>query len=695
MQLVVGLIAIFCQVISGFEFDEARGIHLFGIEKGLIFLVRSEYEEVSDSNSPESLIFDFSKIRSKRSIENSSTNLSLFLKDERIIFQLKSKEVLGQRIHHEECIFQGRSVFPNDSFSIALTGCGEDTQGIILTQGDDYYVIRPKNHFTNFTNPPDFTEGPESHVIQKRSANWKEHSKCSYDPEDDPFPFDKIEQHLISEFAAVRRYSDLKIELGLFVDDAMWNFFNKFYKENAEKQIKRFVLTVVNNVLIFLRYDLYRGSEKTIAGFAPVKGMCVDLKSCTVNEGLDFGAVFVIAHEMGHSLGMYHDGESNQCHSRCCIMSPSIGTGKTQWSDCSTDELKFFISKLGTDNRAHNCLGDDTSELEIPRFKKLLPGQQYSMDEQCSLFHGPCWKQELKDGQKLKDICEMIWCTSGEGIVRTTHPALEGTYCGENSICIEGSCVPASDFDVELRVTDGQWSEWSDQGSCVKAECNECQIQGQLRVRGSVRRCSSPFKNNGGKECPGSSIRGFLCGNSACEGKSIENYASEVCTKFSQDPSLLDLGLSGKGIQFFQAPCKVWCHLGTSRNLRTVADFPDGTPCGESKYCIKGQCLSLTCGKPTLVDTVEDCPKDSVDVELKSTSFDRGRGDPLNQTLIDLSNWTEWELWSSCTAPRCGENGIKQRFRSCLVKNPDNSTSESEICAGARRQRTPCVLECP
>ena len=44
------------------------------------------------------------------------------------------------------------------------------------------------------------------------------------------------------------RYPDLKIELGLFVDDAMWNFFKKFYGETAERQIKRFVLTVANNV---------------------------------------------------------------------------------------------------------------------------------------------------------------------------------------------------------------------------------------------------------------------------------------------------------------------------------------------------------------------------------------------------------------------------------------------------------------
>lgn len=34
-----------------------------------------------------------------------------------------------------------------------------------------------------------------------------------------------------------------------------------------------------------------------------------------------------------------------------------------------------------------------------------------------------------------QDICEMVWCGSGEGIIRTTHPALEGTHCGDNRVC--------------------------------------------------------------------------------------------------------------------------------------------------------------------------------------------------------------------------------------------------------------------
>jgi thrombospondin motif-containing protein 12 len=260
------------------------------------------------------------------------------------------------------------------------------------------------------------------------------------------------------------------------VDDAMWQFFEKFYGSSAEKEIKRFVIATVNNIdILFTRstiepkvrlkithfeilktmpmpltrtyhnsgdvnkmlnsfctyqssinpknddnpkhwdhallltgYDLYRDNVKTIAGYAPVKGMCeqVHNKSCTVNEGLDFGAVFVITHEMGHSLGMLHDGESNQCQSRCCIMSPSIGEGKTQWSGCSVNELNTFVSRFGTGDRPSNCLIDDrtltlqTEKLYLP--DKILPGQQYSIDEQCSLFHGTCWKQELQTGQSLK-----------------------------------------------------------------------------------------------------------------------------------------------------------------------------------------------------------------------------------------------------------------------------------------------------
>lgn len=106
----------------------------------------------------------------------------------------------------------------------------------------------------------------------------------------------------------------------------------------------RFVLQERRISRRLFRYDLYRDSQRTVAGYAPVKGMCSGWRSCTINEGLDFGSVFVTTHEIGHALGMYHDGATNECDASCCIMSPSVGNGKTKWSSCSVSEMTAFVT---------------------------------------------------------------------------------------------------------------------------------------------------------------------------------------------------------------------------------------------------------------------------------------------------------------------------------------------------------------
>jgi hypothetical protein len=39
-----------------------------------------------------------------------------------------------------------------------------------------------------------------------------------------------------------------------------------------------------------------------------------------------------------------------------------------------------------------------------------LPGQLYTIDQQCMVFHGDCWKNELRDTQTLqvRDQCERL-----------------------------------------------------------------------------------------------------------------------------------------------------------------------------------------------------------------------------------------------------------------------------------------------
>lgn len=59
---------------------------------------------------------------------------------------------------------------------------------------------------------------------------------------------------------------------------------------------------------------------------------------------IKFHAIF--SHELGHSLGMEHDGSgvSKACESNKYIMSPTTGAGKTTWSSCSSTNLKDFIA---------------------------------------------------------------------------------------------------------------------------------------------------------------------------------------------------------------------------------------------------------------------------------------------------------------------------------------------------------------
>ncbi|KAB7497763.1 A disintegrin and metalloproteinase with thrombospondin motifs 16 [Armadillidium nasatum] len=75
-----------------------------------------------------------------------------------------------------------------------------------------------------------------------------------------------------------------------------------------------------DHALILTGLDLYtimddRKLNSQVVGLAPVAGMCTRTSSCTVNEGRHFESVYVVAHEIGHNLGMRHDGlqSGNNC----------------------------------------------------------------------------------------------------------------------------------------------------------------------------------------------------------------------------------------------------------------------------------------------------------------------------------------------------------------------------------------------
>nr|XP_040579861.1 A disintegrin and metalloproteinase with thrombospondin motifs adt-1-like [Lepeophtheirus salmonis] len=210
-------------------------------------------------------------------------------------------------------------------------------------------------------------------------------------------------------------------------------------------------------------YDTHPKYDNVI-GLAWVSGMCHPAFSCTINEGNNFESVYVIAHEMGHSLGMNHDGEldeGNTCNPNKYLMSPILGPGKVTWSSCSNEEIEQFLNErrfvinVGSGRRRKtigqaSCLNDipptqeDYNYAKAQRYK--YPGELYSAHEQCIQAFGKTFKPHLKESNPFEDICRELWCSNRTHALRA-HPALEGTNCHLKpfpfgSVCKDGLCQP-------------------------------------------------------------------------------------------------------------------------------------------------------------------------------------------------------------------------------------------------------------
>ncbi|XKL64853.1 hypothetical protein PGB90_004939 [Kerria lacca] len=369
-----------------------------------------------------------------------------------------------------------------------------------------------------------------------------------------------------------------------------------------------------DHAVILTGLDLYVLSKNgkisnQVVGLAPVAGMCTATSSCTVNEGRHFESVYVVAHEIGHNLGMRHDGPSadNTCDPTSYLMSPTLGSGKITWSPCSRQYLQRFLQ-----SKQSRCLFDKstTSKLLDHSANNILPGERFDAHQQCKLKYGI--DSYHSPAQLIDEICKDVQC-SREHYSWTSHPALEGTTCGNNKWCRSGRCIEKGLTVLEAgyaphQIVNGGWSGWSPYSECASSclyDDNGNLLDGSIGIMIASRRCNNPRPENGGEMCAGNDQKYKTCSAAQCQKVvkvTIQQFSNDICKRASE----VDLDLVGTGQQRISSDpeeaCKVWCHKRNGGFKSRGGSYPDGTVCQmktiqKSTFCIRGSCKEFTCTK--------------------------------------------------------------------------------------------------
>ncbi|KAJ0182622.1 hypothetical protein K1T71_001991 [Dendrolimus kikuchii] len=356
-------------------------------------------------------------------------------------------------------------------------------------------------------------------------------------------------------------------------------------------------------------YSMDGGQRNGVTmGLAPVGGVCLAAHSCVVAEfgvadllgrpypSAGFTSVYILAHEIGHNLGMHHDGSGNTCARDGYIMSPSRGTnGEASWSSCS--------AKVVSELQWATCLLDGGDDLDAPnelRHERFggAPGTIWNAKKQCEILLRDV-DAAASPSEPAAELCSQLVCRSPHRAgFYYAGPALPGTVCGKDLWCQGGECVSSGGGAPGPVLPEAPgavaWSPWS-VGSCSSG-CS-------LRSRGFRERrrtCQAP------SGCQGAAYD-VVCGKKSRVGAS--DLASRKCSEYAANLNTLDP--RGGGLQAPHDPTRMW--MGCAIFCRRASGggffaprvelndagldpyFPDGTWCHndgtQNYYCLQHHCL--------------------------------------------------------------------------------------------------------
>jgi len=332
-----------------------------------------------------------------------------------------------------------------------------------------------------------------------------------------------------------------------------------------------------------------------IVGYAGVGTMCRS-SSTNVNYDSRSNPLFyatVIAHELGHNLGMYHDSIDCKCEPEArCIMAPSLSSPVSRFSDCSQSVLKDFKgkcldnhpTKLYTDPLCGNGFVEAGEECDCGTEEECLAtdpccepvGCKLKVDSEC--YTGDCcteckFKSYKKICREQTSECDLEeYCTGTDAECPVNRFRQDGSNCAANSTgyCMYGDCQT---HDRQCQVTYGEGASKAsnecytryNRGGTWYGNCGSLGMDIFLKCRDNDIMCGTAYCNTLGD--PVSRIRG------------TSNYT-------------LPLDDGGK--------CSLVYNIQGSENA-DIGMVYDGTKCGENSWCKGGYCTEFekpSCPKP-------------------------------------------------------------------------------------------------
>ncbi|XP_015977465.2 A disintegrin and metalloproteinase with thrombospondin motifs 12 isoform X1 [Rousettus aegyptiacus] len=336
--------------------------------------------------------------------------------------------------------------------------------------------------------------------------------------------------------------------------------------------------------VLLTRKDICAGVNRPCEtlGLSHLSGMCQPHRSCNINEDSGLPLAFTIAHELGHSFGIQHDGKENDCEPvgrHPYIMSRQLQYNPTPltWSKCSKEYVTRFL-----DRGWGFCL-DDVPQKKGLKSKVIAPGVIYDVHHQCQLQYGP----NATFCQEVENVCQTLWC-SVKGFCRSKlDAAADGTRCGEKKWCMAGKCITVGKKPESIPGGWGRWSPWS-----------HCSRTCGAGAQSAERLCNNPEPKFGGKYCTGERKRYRLCNVHACP-LGTPTFRQMQCSEFDTVP------YKNEFYHWFPVfnpahPCELYCRPIDGQFSEKMLDAViDGTPCFEGgnsrNVCINGMCKMVGC----------------------------------------------------------------------------------------------------